>query len=74
MQAACRYWLAAGSGWQDWTVPFREATAQAAGRMLCSTHVAHLQKLQPKSLITMGMVGDPGIEPGVGRPGGVTVP
>ena len=42
--------------------------------MLCSTNVAHLRDLQPKSLITMKMVGDPGIEPGVGRPGGVTVP
>ncbi len=42
--------------------------------MMCSTDVAHLRELQPKSLITMEMVGDPGIEPGVGRPGGVTVP
>jgi hypothetical protein len=42
--------------------------------MLCPTYVAHLRELQPKSLITMEMVGDPGIEPGVGRPGGVTVP
>ena len=41
----------------------------------CGPHVvAHLPELQPKSLITMEMVGDPGIEPGVGRPGGVTVP
>jgi len=30
--------------------------------MMCPTNVAHLLELQPKSLITMKMVGDPGID------------
>jgi hypothetical protein len=40
---------------------------------MCPTIVAHRRVMQPKSLIYGEMVGDPGIEPGVGLPGGVTV-
>ena len=42
--------------------------------MVCPTFVAHLRYLQPKSLVFREMVGDPGIEPGVSRLEGVTVP
>ncbi len=40
---------------------------------MCPTIVAHLRIMQPKSLVSREMVGDPGIEPGMGLPGGVTV-
>ena len=40
---------------------------------MCPTIVAHRRFAQPKSLVSGGMVGDPGIEPGMGLPGGVTV-
>jgi hypothetical protein len=40
---------------------------------MCPTIVAHRRSMQPKSLVLGGMVGDPGIEPGMGLPGGVTV-
>jgi len=41
--------------------------------LLAPTIVAHLRVTQPYSLVLLEMVGDPGIEPGVGLPGGVTV-
>jgi len=40
---------------------------------MCPTFVAHRCSTQPKSLVSGEMVGDPGIEPGMGLPGGVTV-
>lgn len=40
---------------------------------MCPNIVAHRRFSQPKSLVLVEMVGDPGIEPGMGLPGGVTV-